>query len=1052
MPRNAKTVTRKKPAKKPGGRTAKKTTIHDEATALLDSFKPPLLPATACFKTRRGVNTGRLRSELVADLDRIRAGAEEDPFSNSILVLALGIGRRLESGKVTFSALESLIQRLSASTFALRADRMKDYLGEITPKTNEARLRKVVRALAFPPEKKTGKRATKPKKAKPVPFAAFRKKVESELLGVVFTAHPTFGMSGDLMHHLVHLATGRDGRDGGGTRLSKAKRAEIFTAVFGAEHRPDATLDLDREHALSLEAITNFQAAMRRVYDVVFSVADEVYPGHSKDLTPQLLSVASWVGYDVDGRSDITWSDTLHKRLRVQLVQLEYYRHAVNAIIAMNPGPGSNKPLRKALGQIESRLHIAITETEEELSVFRDAETQEESGHERIRHIAKKMHEGLDRRLVDTVRLVKLINDALHFCRNNDIGIKRVRALSILRAELINYGLSMARTHVRINASQLHNAIRKDIGLDSSPDDPANAKTYLGAVNGLLDKVKPVTINFGSVLAERLSGKRLFMIVAQMLKYVDVTTPVRFLIAECETPFTLLTALYFLKLFGIDHKVDISPLFETEKALVYGHRVIDELLENPHYRNYVKKRGRLCIQTGFSDAGRYLGQTAAALSIENLHLNMARVLARHKLKGVQLVIFDTHGESIGRGGHPASMDDRLRYLASPFSRRSFEKKDLSCKEEISFQGGDGYLCFMNEAAALATVSRILEYVLSPCAEAENDPFYEQADYAGEIVNTIKHFNAEIMNNPDYAALLGAFGSNMLYATGSRPVVRQHEGAHGGGALLTHPSQTRAIPQNAILQQLGFLATTLGGIGQVIAKDPDKFQELFKSSPRFRRVMGMVEYAFAFSEIEVFKAYIDLFDPGLWLARAARTADPARSESMRRLAEIFEASGQHGKMQRVYLKLQREYVEIRNWLLGRGDAGRLAVGRGRVIGKDIRDDLLLLHGVRIALIEELFLLAARVPEFSLQTGITRDQVLSQLLSLDVPTAIATLEDIFPASSPDKSAGDFGERATYRGDGAQSYAEEHARIFAPISCLYECIRRAGTGITHFIGALG
>ncbi len=1035
MPRNAKPAARKKPAKKTG--------IHAEVTALLDSLEKPPRPTTACFKAGRGVDTGRLRSELVADLDRIRAGAEEDPFSNSILVLGLGIGRRLESGKVTFSALESLIQRLSVSTFALRADRMRDYLGETGPRANENRLRKVVRALAFPANRKTGKT-----KAKPVPFAAFRKKVESELLGIVFTAHPTFGMSDDLMHHLVHLATGR-GK--GGAALPQDKREDILRAVLSAEHRPDDPLDLVREHALSLEAITNLQAAMRRVYDVVFSVADEVYPGHSKDLTPQLLSVASWVGYDVDGRSDITWSDTLHKRLRVQLVQLEYYRRAVNYIILMNPGPSSNKPLRKALGQIESRLDIAIAETEEELSVFRDAETQEASGHERIRQIAKKMHEGLDRRLVDTVRLVKLINDALHFCRNNDIGIKRVRALSILRAELLNYGLSMARTHVRINASQLHNAIRKDIGLDSSPDDPANAKTYLGAVTGLLDTVKPVTINFGSVLAERLSGKRLFMIVAQMLKYVDVTTPVRFLIAECETPFTLLTALYFLKLFGIDHKVDISPLFETEKALVYGHRVIEELLENPHYRNYVKKRGRLCIQTGFSDAGRYLGQTAAALSIENLHLNMARVMARHKLKGVQLVIFDTHGESIGRGGHPASMDDRLRYLASPFARRSFEQKGLSCKEEISFQGGDGYLYFMNEVAAFATISRILEYALSPCDEAEGDPFYEQADYASEIVNTIKHFNAEIMDNPDYAALLGAFGSNMLYTTGSRPVVRQHEESQGSGGL-SHPSQTRAIPQNAILQQMGMFANTLGGIGQVIRKDPDKFQDLFKNSPRFHRVMGMVEYAFAFSEIEVFKAYIDTFDPGLWLARAARTADPVRSESMQRLAEIFEASGQYGKMQRVYLKLQKEYVEIRNWLLGRGDAGRLAVGRGRVIGKEMRDDLLLLHGVRIALIQELFLLAVRVPEFSLQTGATRDQVLARLLSLDVPSAIATLEDIFPLSSPEKSVGDFGEKATYRGDDMQSYAEEHECIFAPISCLYECIRRAGTGIAHFIGALG
>jgi len=94
------------------------------------------------------------------------------------------------------------------------------------------------------------------------------------------------------------------------------------------------------------------------------------------------------------------------------------------------------------------------------------------------------------------------------------------------------------------------------------------------------------------------------MIVAQMLKYIDATTPVRFLIAETESPLTLLSALYFAKLFGVEAKVDISPLFETTKAFERGLRVIDECLQNPDFAAYVRQRGRLCIQTGFSDAGR----------------------------------------------------------------------------------------------------------------------------------------------------------------------------------------------------------------------------------------------------------------------------------------------------------------------------------------------------------------------------------------------------------------------------------------------------------------
>ena len=40
----------------------------------------------------------------------------------------------------------------------------------------------------------------------------------------------------------------------------------------------------------------------------------------------------------------------------------------------------------------------------------------------------------------------------------------------------------------------------------------------------------------------------------------------------------------------MDEKIDISPLFETEKGLSTGHEVISSLLKNVHYKKYVIKR------------------------------------------------------------------------------------------------------------------------------------------------------------------------------------------------------------------------------------------------------------------------------------------------------------------------------------------------------------------------------------------------------------------------------------------------------------------------------
>src|SRR3546814_20013049 len=74
--------------------------------------------------------------------------------------------------------------------------------------------------------------------------------------------------------------------------------------------------------------------------------------------------------------------------------------------------------------------------------------------------------------------------------------------------------------------------------------------------NDLLAGAEPASGNIGSLLAERASAKRMFMMIAELAKHVDSATPIRFLIAETETAFTLLVALYFARVFGVEHLVE----------------------------------------------------------------------------------------------------------------------------------------------------------------------------------------------------------------------------------------------------------------------------------------------------------------------------------------------------------------------------------------------------------------------------------------------------------------------------------------------------------------
>ena len=566
----------------------------------------------------------------------------------------------------------------------------------------------------------------------------------------------------------------------------------------------------------------------------------------------------------------------------------------------------------------------------------------------------------------------------------------------------------------------------------------------------MIDNVKPVKINFGSIFEENMNARRYFMLTKQILKYIDENQSIRFLIAECDYPLTVMTALYFSKLFGVEKKIDISPLFETERGLEIGHDVIRILLKNSNFKKYILGRKKLTVQTGFSDAGRYLGQSAAVMSIENLQRKIAKAMHDLNITDVKLLVFNTHGESIGRGGHPVSLIDRLKYVNCNYTRKKIIEWNIELIQEMSFQGGDGYQYFMNHDLALASISRIIEFCFNEENIEKPDLLYQSIDFGIEFVNTIKNFNTEIMDDPNYAALLNVFGSNLTHSTGSRSVKRHIDSSIK--TLVYHPSQTRAIPQNSMLQQLGMLANSLGGIGGFIRKDQKKFLRIYNGSERFRRIMDIVQYAFAFSDIEVLKAYIDCFDPGMWLSWSTRTADSERSENMKEVANLLEKFDVHWRLNKVYRKLHQEYMEIRNWILGRKLRGRIAVGRGRVIEKETRDELLLMHGIRVAIFHEIFLLSVRIPKFSDQAGTSRDEVIAKLIRFDVLDAVSTLRKIFPAEKVKTSNSGFSDKSNYVSEININYTREEKNIFQKLEALYECAKRVSNGINHFIGSVG
>src|SRR5271165_6326359 len=664
---------------------------------------------------------------LLALTEQLRAHAEQDPFGNPVLSVALAITRQLDAGELDERSVGALVRALRDAAFADRAARIAKYVGGVDMGANDRVLAGLAQHLLRPDPNDS-----------PVPWASYSALVNRTRYAAVFTAHPTFALPRPVNQALAEAASGRPAPEFDSHRSQKPTLKEEFeAAAFAIQNGRDA---LDR-----------FNAAL-------LTVARGAWRDRWTELTPRPIILASWVGYDTDGRTDIGWWDTLRLRLEMKHLQLQRL-HAQMAVL-------------DAGAPIAARTDAAIQAVTAKIAAF-----------------ARTMVDLRETAMVTPAPILDLIAAAM---TGADEQTRLV--LAVARAGLVSHGLSLAHTHFRLNSAQLHNVVRQRVGIADPPEDPAHRRSLLARMNAALDAVKPVPVDFGALLAEQASAAKLMMTIAQIIKHIDGAAPIRFLIAETESGYTLLAALWLAKLLGIDKHIEISPLFETADALEEGARVLDEALRSPHYRAYLKTTGRLALQFGYSDSGRYVGQLAASYLIERLRLKIGQTLASHGISGVEVILFDTHGESIGRGAHPGSLADRLKYLSPTASRQALNRAGLSVREEAAFQGGDGYLLFGTPELALATITGIAQQTYHPAAGPIEDPVYANPDFAADFFATIRSGMAGLVEDAGYAALLGAFGPSLLDRTGSRPAARQSEGM-AGATRIRHPRELRAIPNN-----------------------------------------------------------------------------------------------------------------------------------------------------------------------------------------------------------------------------------------------------------------
>ena len=842
---------------------------------------------------------------------------------------------------------------------------------------------------------------------------AFQTLVERPLGGVVFTGHPTFALSPNIRAAFAEHVSENTETSGDALRKSITADGRAWSK----------SISLLGEHAEAQATITHAQDALTAYATRVLDLARRTFPDTWRTLKLSLPTIASWVGYDLDGRTDIHWSQSFALRLHEKAVQLS--RYVVDLTALQDRATGDTQA---TLSGLIEQLDAAAVLTQAEAEVFSEDLTLPDN----LVQAANLLTAAQTDRIIHAQPIIETLR-ALAASEHDEHLARDLLALS---AKVDALKLGTARIHLRLNAEQIRTVISRDLSLETENRDLG--RSALKKLSELASVKQPLDVNFADLFLEQSTARRQFMMCAQLLKHIDADSTIRFLIAESENPATVMGALYLARQYGVDHQLDISPLFETPEALETGGRFIEHLLDEPEYLKYLDRRGYLSVQLGFSDAGRFIGQVSADMAIERIHNLISRAVAKADA-GLSLLIFNTHGESMGRGAWPGSFDQRFDHVLSHWTREQSRARGVPLRHEVSFQGGDGYLHFANPDLATATYNAFADHLLSEPNDTSDDPFYSRTDLVWDFYRALRRWHEGLFANPDYGRLLNDFATNFLVKAGSRQ--RRRSAGPAG------PRSLRAISHNATLQQLGVPVNTAAGIGSALRREQDQVNDLIKVSPRMRGLMKLASIARSATSVPVLRAYAGVYDPSFWVAlsKFADTTDQALA--YRRIYYLLQSSQTNNSIERIANNFSIDFSKF-DPMLSNMDQAPSDDDR-----REARLEVHVLHAIRQALMMKALALAGQLPTVSRRHESSVEDIMNLIRTMQIGDAVDLLCQIFPASREEEvHLAELNEPGHMTGNPANGYDQLHQNIIKPLEKIDQMMHQLTLAVCQAYGAYG
>jgi phosphoenolpyruvate carboxylase len=780
------------------------------------------------------------------------------------------------TAKTAAKALESLISSLDAETARGLAGAFALYFDLVNTAEDNHRmvaLRREALAKDPAPVHDSIEEALLLLKARGVTAQEMQTLVDGLSIELVLTGHPTESRRRTLLSKLSRIAEvlrGLDGCDVLSQEVVEARRTmrEEITALWLTERSRSAKPSVTDEVRTTLYFVGQiFWEALPRIYLALQDALDRHYPGVRT--SHPWLRLASWIGGDRDGNPYVTAAVTaetlrLHRGLAIeshrQTLQDLSRRLSISArrvplppelahwLDSRNPFPAHIKQIRARYPNEPYRAVLALLAHDLAEASADDMTARLLSYQE---HTARVR---LDDLLNPIRRIALSVPSALQ-------GGPLRRALSQLEA----FDLHGARLDLREDAGRLNQALGEVLrALGITPEFeqiPAPERTHL--LKRLLTEEKPPLAARLGITPPTVETWALFELVQRARTIYGPQMFGPFIISMAQSAADVLAVLLMARWSGCAEGLAIVPLFETITALEFAPAVLEELFQQPAYRQHLAGcEGEQMIMVGYSDSNKDGGYLTANWSLYRAQAALAEVCRRN---GIRWTLFHGRGGTVARGGGPTNRAILAQPGGSVAGRyRLTEQGEIISTRYSSVEQALRNLEQITNAVLLASAPVDLPPELdteSPCAHCvsprETPPAWHEAmeSMSAAARRVYRGLVYETPGFLDFWRHVTPLDEIKLLTIGSRPVSRA-----AGEQIAT----IRAIPWVFSWMQCRINLPGWYGLGSglntLLGYNPGNLallREMYAAWPFFRNLLDNAELSLGKADMEIAARYVEL---------------------------------------------------------------------------------------------------------------------------------------------------------------------------------------------------